>query len=242
MNKFAVTRTSLYEQIADILEKEILSPESDMVDKLPSEQELAKLFSVSRPVIREALKLLKERGLITSRNGNGSYVAEPKTDTVASAVSRIMHMKNIDNDDLHEVRLILETAAVRKAAQKITDEELAIIGKINDNMKDKDLPIDKRVSLDSDFHAAIAQSGKNELLQMFIEVLNTLTRDYMKKGALLPGGPDDTVARHAAIFSALSNHDPDAAEKAMKEHLSVSRQSVGIFEDLKKSVHLTQKK
>ena len=68
---FAVSKVNLYEQIADRLETWILANSFEGQKKLPSEQALADEFCVSRNVIREALKLLKERGLVDSRNGTG---------------------------------------------------------------------------------------------------------------------------------------------------------------------------
>ena len=69
---FVVQRTNLYEQIAEQLERAIVRPGVQVAKKLPSEQELARQFAVSRTVVREALKLLRERGLITQTNGDGS--------------------------------------------------------------------------------------------------------------------------------------------------------------------------
>ena len=66
--KFTVKKTNLYEQIADCLENEIIHSEKEIV-KLPSEKDLSIQFNVSKTAIREALKVLKERGLIKSKNG-----------------------------------------------------------------------------------------------------------------------------------------------------------------------------
>ena len=72
----ALEGAHLYEQVADRLEQQILSHPDTVGTKLPSEQELAHGFSVSRPVVREALKLLKERQLVTVRNGEGVFVEQ----------------------------------------------------------------------------------------------------------------------------------------------------------------------
>ena len=79
---FAVSRVNLYEQIAGRLEEWILAHNFKEQEKLPSEQALAEEFNVSRNVVREALKLLKERGLVDSRNGTGSYVTKPDVENL----------------------------------------------------------------------------------------------------------------------------------------------------------------
>ena len=73
----------LYEQVADRLEARILSDPDTLGHKLPSEQALADGFSVSRPVVREALKLLKERRLVSVRNGEGVFVEKPDASALA---------------------------------------------------------------------------------------------------------------------------------------------------------------
>ena len=88
--KFTVVKTNLYEQIADYLEDMILNNKTMQEEKkLPSEQALAVTFGVSRNVVREALKLLKERGLIELRNGTGAYITKPEASNISDVVSRI---------------------------------------------------------------------------------------------------------------------------------------------------------
>ena len=232
MNKinFAVNKTNLYEQIANHLEQVILNPTIDIEPKLPSEQALAIQFSVSRTVIREALKLLKERGLIIQKNGDGSYITKPRTDTVSSAISRIIHMDKIDNDDLHGIRIILEVAAARLAALNVKPEEIDQLKNIVDSMENRALTFPERIKKDADFHISLAKASRNELLTMFVETMTILLRDYMGKGVLLPGGIEDGLMRHRIIIAALETGSPDQAEEAIREHLKVSRQNVSRFD------------
>ena len=232
MNKisFAVNKTNLYEQVANHLEQVILDPTIAIQKKLPSEQALATQFSVSRTVIREALKLLKERGLIIQKNGDGSYITKPRTDTVSSAISRIIHMDNIDNDDLHGMRIILEVAASRLAAQNASPVEIERLSEIVTTMQNRKLPLNERVQMDADFHIALARASRNELLVMFVETMTILLKDYMAKGVLLPGGIDDGLIRHSRVIKAIASGDPDQAEEAMRDHLKVSRQNVSRFD------------
>ena len=227
---YTVNKTNLYEQIADTLEQAIVH--SDIkTEKLPSEQELSKRFKVSRTVIREALKVLKERGLIDPRNGGGSYLTRPNTDTVSNVLNRIIRMDNISNDDLHNMRLILETAAARLAAFNSKPAEVEHLEDILNLMTDKTLPDDERIRLDADFNITIARSSENELLGMFVEVMTILLNNYMTKGIFGPSGIEKTGAQHRKILKAVKNREPLAAETAILEHLTASRKNVGKYEE-----------
>jgi GntR family transcriptional repressor for pyruvate dehydrogenase complex len=227
---YTITKTNLYEQIADTLEQAIIRSIND-IEKLPSEQELSKRFNVSRTVIREALKVLKERGLIQSRNGEGSYVVVPKTDTISDALGRIIQIKNISNDNLHYTRMVLETAGVRLAALHIKPEELDNLKDILQKMTDLSLPLNERIRLDMEFHLAIVRAGQNELLEIFAEVMILLLKDYMVKGIFGPEGMAKTRSQHQKILDALKAQDPEKAERALHNHLSASRKNVEKYEE-----------
>jgi DNA-binding FadR family transcriptional regulator len=237
---FSLSRTNLSQQVADHLEEVILSsPTSRISEKLPSEMKLAMQYNVSRPIIREAMKLLQERGLITLKNGSGAYITRPETDTVMNAVSRIMQADKISAEELTQMRGILELSSIDLAVQKITDEQLQEMKVIITTFSDTTLPLKKRVSLDEAFHIAIAQASGNNLMVMFITVLTSLLRDYMGKGVLVDGGVVDGIKRHQEIFTALENRDPQAAHQAMVDHLRVSSENVKEFD--KQGVKLAKK-
>jgi GntR family transcriptional repressor for pyruvate dehydrogenase complex len=230
---YTVNKTNLYEQIADTLEQAIMHPETKL-EKLPSEQELARRFQVSRTVIREALKVLKERGLIRSRNGEGSYISKPNTDTISSAVNRIVQMDNISNDDLHSMRLILETAGAKLAATHALPEEIEHLEHILKEMSDENLELNKRILLDADFHISIARASGNELLGMFVDVMTLLLKDYMSKGLFGLTRIRNTLNQHEKILEAIKNREGDKSETAIYDHLMAARKDVSRYENREK--------
>ena len=231
---YSVSKTSLYEQVADTLEKAIFRSESKM-EKLPSEQELSKRFKVSRTVVREALKVLKERGLVDSRNGEGSYISKPNTDTVSSAINRIIRMDNISNDDLHGMRLILETAGARLAALHAKPAEVEHLENTLKLMADESLPLEQRIQYDADFHISIARASGNELVGMFVDVMTILLEEYMIKGMFGPPEMKKTLIQHYKILEAIKDGNPDVAETALREHLAAARKNVSKYERKKKT-------
>lgn len=229
----SLERTNLSQQIADHIEQVILSsPTSRMNEKLPGELKLAKQYNVSRPVVREALKLLQERGLITLKNGIGAIITRPETTTVRDAINRIMQVDKISTEELTQMRQILELSSVELAVEKLTDEHIAAMAKNIERFSDRSLPLKERVTLDEEFHKLIAQASGNDLLCLFVGVLTSLLRDYMGKGVLIEGGIEDGIARHTQIFEALKSRDKAAAHHAMVEHLRVSRLNVQRFDEM----------
>ena len=231
--QFSLERTNLSQQIADHIEQVILSsPTSRMNEKLPGEMKLAKQYNVSRPVVREALKLLQERGLITLKNGVGAIITRPERSTVSDAVNRIMQVDQISNDELTQMRQILELSSIDLAVEKLTDEHIRAMEENIARFSDKALPLKDRVKLDEQFHQLIAQASGNDLLCLFVGVLTSLLRDYMGKGVLIEGGIQDGITRHRQILDAIKARDKQAAHHAMAEHLRVSRLNVQLFDEM----------
>ena len=221
-----VSKISLYVRIADLLEERILSEGYEYEKKLPSEQALAEQYSVSRTVIREALKLLKERGLVDSRNGMGSYVTKPEAENLADVIYRMAVLDKISYDEIYGVRKILEIAACRMAAAAVENDQLARMREYLEKLKDRTISVKERRELDYDFHAAIAEASGNRLLGIMVRTTRDVFISVIEKGIFTEGGIEDAILRHERIMQALVNHDPAAAEKAMQEHLDQSYENV----------------
>lgn len=226
---YKISKTNLYEQIADTLEQAIVHSDNTS-QKLPSEQELSNRFSVSRTVIREALKVLKERGLIEARNGEGSYISKPDTHTISNAVNRLIQMDNINNEDIHGIRIILETAAVRLATIHAAQEDIEHLEETVKQMSVHPLPAEKRIKIDSEFHKTIAHASGNKLLETFVEVMTSLLREYMIKGFPGPSSIKNVINYHKKIIEAIKNRNPEDAEEAIRNHLTSARENVKIYE------------
>lgn len=225
-DKYVIVKANLYEQIADRLEEIILGEDMREEDKLPSEQALAEKFNVSRNVIRESLKILKERGLIDSRNGTGSYITKPEASNLSDVINRMVVLENMDFKDIYDVRIILETAACKRAAKNITDEEINHMEELLERLKDRNISVEERRELDFAFHIAIAAATGNTLLVVFVQTMKNVFIDMIEKGIFIEGGIDDATLRHQNILTALKQRDPEQAEAMMYEHLHFSKKHV----------------
>ena len=212
---------SLCEVIADKLEYAIFNDKTINKGKLPSEMQLANAYGVSRPVIREALKILKARGLIDSRQGAPTTIAEYKVEDLQKNLARISKMKNISSTEVYAVRLALEVASARYAAQNATEEDLLALRKINEEMQknSNDYPLLAR--LDTQFHVAIAQASKNTLLAFITEAFAGLLYSVIER-TVDERTATDGVAFHEKIISAIEKGEAENASEIMRAHLILS--------------------
>lgn len=221
--------TKLSEQIANALEEEIIST-GTIGERLPSEQQLTERFEASRTVVREALKILRARGLIDSRTGSGAYITRPDVKDLSHMVSRIILMdEEIDYRSIYEVRYFLEAAAARSVAQRASDEQLDMLDETRLRLHNYNLGVLERRDLDFDFHRCLAEISGNPLLALLVETMGNVFKDVIKTGIFVEGGIDDAIIRHERIMNALRARDPRLAEKMMFEHLDQSRVNYEVY-------------
>lgn len=217
-------KAHLYEQVADLLEQQIIDHYKDG-KKLPSEQQLAEQYQVSRTIIRESLKLLKERGLIDSKTGSGAYLTKPEAQNIADVVSRIIRVNRIDYVNVFDMRIILETEAVSRAARYVTDREIKEMEELLEQLKSSGLSPEERSEYDFSFHYMISKASRNPLLALMTEAIGAVCREIISRAFLVQGGLDDSIIRHNRILQTLRNHDEEAARESIVAHLEKSKQN-----------------
>lgn len=225
---FVIVRTKLSEQIADRLEAIILSEEWETSEKLPPEQRLAARFGVSKNVIRESLNILKERGLIETRNGAGNYVTRPKADNLSDVIERMIVLDNIDYKQIYDTRIIIETAACRRAAGQINQKYIATLERLLDRLMDISLSLQERREVDLNFHMVIAKASGNNLLVVFSQAMQNVFEKFMflDRDISTRDSIGESIQFHRKILDALIEHDAEAAEQAMFQHLCTAMKNV----------------
>jgi len=214
---------NLYEQIADSIEEMIFEGGIDDM-RLPTEFDLAEKYGVSRSVIREALKILNERGLVSMRAGDGSYVNIPKSGAISRVLGRVMRFNRVSDEKITEVRLLLETKTIEEAAKNATNEDITLLEELNKQMELYHDDLEIRVNRDCEFHTAIAKMSRNELLEFLVESLTGgLLKGYIRERiALNIGGSEGGIKYHKKIIKAIKEHDVKKAKVLMKGHLEES--------------------
>jgi GntR family transcriptional repressor for pyruvate dehydrogenase complex len=215
-------RSSLFEALAAQLEDWILSGELEPGARFPSEEALRRQFGVSRPVVREALARLRERGLIDTVNGSGTYVKHPDPEDLTAAVVRHLRVAAGDSGSVtkvYEARIAIETATARLAASHATEHDVQTIVARLDEMRAERANVERWTAADIGFHLAVASGSHNP----FLATLLTPLVKVIERGIIESFGSRKAVEAglraHEAIWQAIRDRDPEGAETAMRDHL-----------------------
>jgi GntR family transcriptional regulator, transcriptional repressor for pyruvate dehydrogenase complex len=229
-------RRSISEQVADAIRACMQSEGLAPGDRLGREEDLARQFGVSRPTLREALRLLSSSHLVRASKGPGGGIfvaATPEEGigrTVSASVASMLQTQSITIDELLETRMLFEVPLVGLAAQRATDEDVARLHALLDeaerNVDDAALigEVDERL------HRMISELAGNRLAAAFnawvVEVLQPPLRALVAPAVV----ESVIVEQHRDIVRAIERGDPAAAERAMREHLVYVRDLVAAIE------------
>lgn len=192
--------------------------------KLPTEVGMARTFGVGRTTLREALRLLEMRGVITIRvgRGGGPVVRQPQTTDLAEGLALVLQFQRATLGDVVDARLILEPPAARQAASRVTPE---LLDALRDTVEVMLAQPDGRVfgRENARFHSLIAHTVGNPVISVYIDCLKYV-HDGRPFGIEYAPKHIHAVSRaHVAIIESLEAKDPDAAEAAMRKHLEDTR-------------------
>jgi GntR family transcriptional regulator, transcriptional repressor for pyruvate dehydrogenase complex len=213
LNVRRIERPSAPEAVRDQILELIEEGELTVGSKLPSEQELARSFGVSRPVVREGLGRLRSIGVIESRSGSGSFVRSARI-----APQGLLLTGGYTSGELHEIRSEIEVPGAALAAVRRTEAQLATLTEIVERHRHQP-DAEDWVADDLSFHVTIAEGSRNSLRVRFVTELRELQSDLSLRMARMHGGLAAPVQEHAAIVEAIRERDREGAAAAMQAHL-----------------------
>lgn len=202
-------------QIERLISEESLKPG----DRLPSEREMAELLGVSRPSVREAVRMLEARGRLKVRHGNGVFVEAPRSQR---ELQDALGETELTLNELYAMREVLEVPAAAWAAESASTEPLVAIRAALDQLNDAILAgahPDRLRQLDAAFHQAIAVVAGNRFLRQTSHVLHNMVLAGMQTTLLIPGRIEVARRDHERIYAAISAGDPAAARRAARAHI-----------------------
>ena len=188
-------------------------------DKLPPERALAESFGVSRSSVREAIRALAEKGLLESRQGDGTYVRIPDIEPLKEAILEAVDSEGLMFDEVTEYRRIVEPGIAEIAAVRHTSGQLDRLKIIACDQQRRLLIGENDGDLDAQFHLALAECTGNKLL---IDTVARLNRIYAKgRTPELRDTPwrQFSVSSHLRIIDALERRSPEDSRKALEEHI-----------------------
>ena len=230
-----IGRTSLSEEIRIKIESEILNNNLAPGEKLPTEMELSEMFGVSRASVREAIKNLSVKGLVSIQKGRGTFVSELSSEPMLEAMRTFM-ARQVDDEwalEIKKVRLLIEPECARNAAIDPSTADLEELGDIISRLKNC-APNDFETLgfLDKSFHLQVVKMSNNPviplLMQPIFEVMSFIELHIFEE----VNQPAETVyKRHLDIYEMIRDRKPDAAYEAMAKHLEGAvEQAKGILD------------
>ncbi len=215
-------------QIADQIRSSILSGEFAPGDKLPPERELAEMFGVSRPSVREALNVLASSGLVQSYQGGGTVVMSLVDTTGSNTLSELIRVQQDRALDVIEVRKCMESWTAWYAAERALPEDIRRLEEIINGMErnlDGMLPSE---DLDANFHIVVARATHNivwlHLMQSLFDAMKEFQQSVWRAVYITNEDHHQLFRHHHSIFEAIRLKDSEAARDSMVAHLTFAEQ------------------
>lgn len=195
----AIQYSSKSDIVCAILREQIISGELSPAEPL-RQRDLAAKFGVSQTPVREALRRLESEGLVVNDPHRGATVIESRSGTI---------------EDNAQIRAVLEPLGARLAARAITEEQVAVLTRLNDEMAA--LPEDdhRYGVLNREFHFTIYQAAASPMLLSMMRLL----WQAMPDGPKVTRSHRESVDQHRRLIGALADRDADAAADITREHI-----------------------
>ena len=220
-----VQSSRLYEQIVEQIEQSVQKGDLKPGDQLPAERELAEQFGVSRTAVREAVKALREKGLVEAYPGKGTFITSGSSNPMRQSLDRMMRSAQVDaTSSLVEVREILEPEIAALAAVRATEENLNSLREAVAVMDAAKRDPDAYIEADLDFHLELAEAAANPLILSLIDSIIGVLREQRMRIFEVDGGPDRGQYHHKKILEAVEHQDAPGAREAMRAHLRQVRE------------------
>jgi GntR family transcriptional repressor for pyruvate dehydrogenase complex len=212
-------RPNLSRQLTEQIVSLIASRNLSEGDRLPTMRELARIFSVATPTIREALRRLQATGVIDIRHGSGIYVQRVDQ----SLMITNPHRSALDREailNLLDARLVIEPRTAALAAERATEETIqrleTILHAAETLLSGHDDELGPR---NMEFHGEIARAAGNPIISQVLDsLIDVYAREQLVIMALYDARAQDH-REHLEIFEAIRNRDPNLASDLMTRHL-----------------------
>jgi len=235
-----VKQSRNFQDVVDQIREAIRQGRLKLGDKLPPERELQKIFGVSRPSIREALRVLEGNGLIEVRTGvaGGAYVMDDTIREAAKVLTFLLQMEKVSLGELAEFRERLEGGTAYWAALRATEEDIReleqIVQQFAELMQKPDVEWSDLLDLDILFHQKLTETSKN---QANIAVMNAIMETTSNAFALIPPNHQKEILDDFfEILKCIKNRDAEGSERVIKKHIaSFNKLMIEEYERLSKS-------
>lgn len=225
-------KVNRFEDIVTLIKREILLKTYKVGDMLPREEELAIQLGISRPMVREALAVLKTEGYLEAKRGvgGGTFVKDIlQSAKMGELITDLIVMGQMSIADLCNARLLIEPEGARAAAMYATPREIRMLANILDktaNEKDRLVAVGHA----AEFHNYIALCSKNVYFAMTLRAMMGFTLLFIQTLVNLDDDIHDDSS-HELVFDAIASHNPQEAYEQMFIHVVELKKSMCELED-----------
>jgi GntR family transcriptional repressor for pyruvate dehydrogenase complex len=214
-----VRKTKVYEKVVQQIQRLIRDGLLKPGDKLPPERELAEMFQVSRSSLRDAIRALEQMGLVHARQGEGTVVLAPSTESLINPLAAVLLHERELVGELLEFREMIEPALARRAATYASPEDVEHLEDILRRQKERVHRGELAIEEDSEFHYAIAHAARNGVVLRVLDAFMDLLRESREQSLQVEGRLQKSLEGHRRILQAIRQHHSSAAEAAMRRHI-----------------------
>ncbi|MFE7504413.1 FadR/GntR family transcriptional regulator [Promicromonospora sp. NPDC057488] len=228
-----------HERVLARIEEGLAAGTWSLGERLPAERALAEELGVSRPSVREAIRILEAMGIVRTAVGSGPGAGATVIDRPAAGLGAAVRLHvasgTLPVSDVVRTRVLLEASAVRDAAEgRWGDADLAPLRAHLAAMAVPGLGIDEFLEHDQDLHLGIARLGGNQLVEAILSGMRAAVASYVATGAQAVADWPRTAARlcaeHEGIVDAVARRDAAEADRLMREHIEGFYREAGLGE------------
>jgi GntR family transcriptional regulator, transcriptional repressor for pyruvate dehydrogenase complex len=216
----AVRPARLPQWLADEIEEDVLTQGYPDNAQLPTETVLAQTYGVSRQVVREAARLLEDRGLVSIRAGRGMTVAAAGVDNIVQRYRTLLRRDHAGFEHLMQLRQMSEIEMAALAATHRTDSDVDRLKSLLETAVEHRDDYGAWLDADLAFHLAIADATQNPFISTFIQPINRVLRDVYREPIGYLATQQNTLQEHWDIADAIIDGNADEARHAASAHLT----------------------
>ena len=231
-------------QIAEQIRTSILAGEFNPGEKLPPERELAEMFGVSRPSVREALNILTSSGLVETYQGGGSLVRSLVENSAGMPLSELIRIDGDRALDVIEVRKGMESWTAWYAASRALPEDIRRLKVVVDGMEKNLEELKHSEDFDAHFHILVARATHNvvwlHIMQSIFEAMQEFQRDVWRAVYLTEDDQRLLFSHHLKVYEMIRDRNPEGARDAMLDHLSFAQKRCSAYVSMRGSEQKTE--
>lgn len=229
---YQVDGARVHEEVVDQIVYAIRSGLLQVGDRLPTIEELAEATGVSKPVVGEAVRVLRETGVVESKRGVQGGVTVI-TDEIPTDLLPVRGWRKADLTELVEARRPIETMLSLLAGERATEEDLAEMRMTIEQLEDAARrPDSSFMRFDHRFHYQVARAARSEMLAFYQHRILSAIALALQEYGLFHEDRDLVISTHRQMLSAIEARDPDLIREAAEHHFTTSDGSFASIEQL----------